>query len=46
MEIPLRYPDQSITLFDAILAVLSDRLALPIWTFDHHFDVMGSDVWR
>lgn len=46
MEIPFRYPDQSITLFDAILAVLSDRLALPVSTFDHHFDVMGSDVWR
>jgi hypothetical protein len=29
------YPDQSITLFDAILA-----------TFDHHFDTMRVDVWR
>jgi predicted nucleic acid-binding protein len=40
------YPDQSITLFDATLAILSKRLGIPVWTFDHHFDVMGSTVWR
>ena len=40
------YPDQSITLFDAVLAVLASRLKLQVWTYDHHFDVMGSKVWR
>lgn len=41
-----RYPDQPITLFDALVVVLSERLAIPIWTFDHHFDVMRASVWR
>ncbi len=41
-----RYPDQTITLFDATTAVLAERLDLPVWTFDHHFDVMGVSVWR
>lgn len=42
----LRYPDQPITLFDAVVAVLSERLGLAVWTYDHHFDVMGAEVWR
>jgi predicted nucleic acid-binding protein len=40
------YPDQPITLFDATLAVLSKRLSVPVWTYDHHFDVMRAAVWR
>ena len=39
-------PDQSITLFDGAVAVLSDRLELKIWTYDYHFDVMRCRVWR
>lgn len=35
-----RYPDQRITLCDAVTAVLSARLKLPVWTYDYHFDVM------
>lgn len=42
----LRYPDQSISLADAVLAEIGDRLEIPVWTFDHHFDVMGVRVWR
>jgi predicted nucleic acid-binding protein len=41
-----RYPDQSITLFDAVLAELSEKLSVPVWTFDHHFDVMNVQAWR
>lgn len=41
-----RYPDQSITLFDAILGSLSERLDLPVWTYDFHFDVLRVSVWR
>jgi predicted nucleic acid-binding protein len=41
-----RYSDQPISLFDALLAVMSDELGLPVWTYDHHFDVMGVAVWR
>jgi predicted nucleic acid-binding protein len=41
-----RYPDQTFTLFDVVLAILSERLALPVWTYDHHFDVMRVPVWR
>lgn len=42
----LRYKDQDITLVDAVIAEIADRLASPVWTFDHHFDVMGAKVWR
>jgi predicted nucleic acid-binding protein len=38
--------DQSITLVDATVAALADRLRLPVWTYDHHFDVMRVSVWR
>jgi uncharacterized protein len=41
-----RFPDQSITLFDASTAILSDRLQLPVWTYDSHFDIMRISVWR
>ena len=41
-----RFPDQSITLFDATLAIMAARLNLPVWTYDHHFDTMGTTVWR
>jgi predicted nucleic acid-binding protein len=41
-----RFPDQSITLFDATLAIVAARLRLPVWTYDHHFDTMGPAVWR
>lgn len=42
----LGYPDQPLTLFDTVLAVLSERLALPVWTFDHHFELMRVALWR
>lgn len=41
-----RYPDQDITLCDGVLAVLSSQFELPVWTYDHHFDVMRTEVWR
>ena len=41
-----RFPDQSISLFDATLATLASRLRLPVWTYDHHFDAMKTAVWR
>ena len=40
------YRDQPLTLVDGVLAILSERLDLPVWTFDHHFDVMPVPVWR
>lgn len=40
------YSDQSITLFDAVVAVLARRLSAEVWTFDHHFDLMRVAVWR
>lgn len=42
----LRYSDQDISLADAVVAEISDRLEIPVWTFDHHFAVMGVRVWR
>lgn len=41
-----RYSDQPITLADAIVAAMSQRLRLPVWTYDHHFDIMQVEVWR
>lgn len=41
-----RYPDQDMTLVDAVLHAISSRLEVPVWTHDHHFDVMESRVWR
>ena len=46
MGLVKRLPDQTITLFDATVAALAMRLSLPVWTYDHHFDVMQSWVWR
>lgn len=40
------YPDQAITLCDVLTAALSEELDLPVWTYDHHFEVMVSHVWR
>jgi predicted nucleic acid-binding protein len=41
-----RYEDQDITLVDAVIAEIACRRAAPVWTFDHHFDVMRVEVWR
>ena len=41
-----RFDDQDLSLFDALVAVLSDRLGLAVWTFDSDFDVIGANVWR
>lgn len=46
MERVARYPDQRITLFDAVTATIAQRLKLPVWTYDYHFDVMRVPVWR
>lgn len=45
-EVLQRYADQTITLCDAMTGVMGDRLSLPIWTYDFHFDVMGCKVWQ
>ena len=31
---------------EAIELELSDVLDLPVWTLDHHLDVLGAQVWR
>lgn len=35
-----KYSDQRISYFDALLAALSQKLELSIWTFDKHFEIM------
>lgn len=40
------YEDQALSLFDAVMAALSYRLGLPVWTYDHHFDIVRAEVWR
>jgi uncharacterized protein len=39
-------PDQTITLVDAMVAEIANRLKVQVWTYDHHFDVMRVPVWR
>jgi predicted nucleic acid-binding protein len=39
-------PDQEISLFDAVTAILSRKLKLPVWTFDKDFDLMRVKRWR
>ena len=46
MQRVARFPDQKITLFDALIAVMALRLNLSVWTYDYHFDVMRVQVWR
>lgn len=41
-----RYTDQSLSLADTVVGVFADRLRLPVWTYDHHFDIMRVSVWR
>jgi predicted nucleic acid-binding protein len=45
-ELVRGYQDQALSMFDAVAAALSRRLDLPIWSYDHHFDVMRVEVWR
>ena len=40
------FPDQRITLVDATVAAMASRVGVEVWTYDHHFDVMGVPVWR
>jgi predicted nucleic acid-binding protein len=41
-----KYSDQPITLVDALLARLTRKLEVPVWTFDRHFVTMRTTVWR
>jgi predicted nucleic acid-binding protein len=45
-ELVLGYRDQALSIFDAVTAALSRRLEFPVWSYDHHFDVMRVAVWR
>jgi len=40
------YPEQAVTLFDALLAALSERLSLAVWTYDRHFEILRVRLWR
>jgi predicted nucleic acid-binding protein len=46
MTLLRQYDDQAITLVDAVTAVLSVTSDWPVWTYDHHFDLLGIVVWR
>ena len=45
-DLLLAYQDQDFSLFDVVTAVMGERLELPVWPYDHHFDVMRVEVWR
>ena len=40
------HPDQTLTLFDTLLGVVSKRLALPVWSYDPHFKILRVPLWR
>jgi predicted nucleic acid-binding protein len=40
------YRDQPLTLFDTVLDSVAAGLQLPVWTYDHHFDLLRTAVWR
>lgn len=46
LELVGRYPDQTLSLLDAVLAVLSEHLDVTLWTFDRDFDMLRVPVWR
>lgn len=46
VAVALRYADQDLTLFDTLLYVLSQQLSAPIWTYDHHFDILRAARWQ
>lgn len=41
-----RFSDQEISLADAVTAEIAITLEIPVWTYDHHFDLLGAPVWR
>lgn len=42
----LRFDDQDLTLFDTLLFAVSERRSIPIWTYDHHFDILRANRWQ
>jgi uncharacterized protein len=46
MRLSRRYPDQKLSLFDCLMSELALELSIPIWTFDAHFDIIATPVWR
>lgn len=41
-----KFSVQPITLVDALLARLTRKLGVPVWTFDQHFVTMRAGIWR
>ena len=42
----IRFGDQRLSLFDAVLHCVSQRLNHPVWTYDFHFDLMQAQVCK
>ncbi len=41
-----RYSDQAITLVDAVTGVMSNKLGLPVWSYDRHFVTLRVKLWH
>ncbi|MGE3727294.1 MAG: type II toxin-antitoxin system VapC family toxin [Candidatus Sericytochromatia bacterium] len=41
-----QYNDQKLSLFDGVLAAFSKRMNSPVWTYDFHFEMMFTQLWR
>ena len=46
IKIVQQFPDQTVTIVDALTAIISKQLNIPVWTYDYHFDIMRVSVWR
>ena len=40
-----QHADLQATMFDGVAVVLSERLRLPVWTYDEHLRVLGATIW-
>jgi hypothetical protein len=41
----INFQGQSITLFDAVVATMSEKLRSAVWTYDGDFELMGVKRW-
>jgi predicted nucleic acid-binding protein len=46
IEVVSRFRDQEFTLFDTLVYVIAQQLDVPIWTYDHHFDILRANRWQ
>lgn len=41
-----QFNDQKLSLFDGVLSAFSKRMNCFVWTYDFHFEMMHTQLWR